>query len=222
MKKYLSVLQKSPLFYGIRESEIESMLSCLDAKKMDYAKNESILRVGEYIESIGILLSGTACILQEDFWGNRNLIRKIAMGESFAEAFACTENSVLNISVIAESNTEVMFLNLRRLLTVCSSACVHHSRVIRNLLSDIAVRNLQLNAKLTHMAQRTTRAKLLSFLSAESQRSRSASFDINLNRQQLADYLSVDRSAMSNELCKLRDEGILLFDKNHFELIQNI
>ena len=130
-------------------------------------------------------------------------------GQLFAESFACMRGSVLNVSVVTDAPSVVLYLNVRQLLTTCSSACEFHNRVIMNLLSDLADKNLSFNEKLTHMAQRTTREKLLSYLSAESIRQDSQVFDIAYNRQQLADYLSVDRSAMSNELCKLRDEGII-------------
>jgi len=125
---------------------------------------------------------------------------------------------MLNVDVFAETAAIVLFLDVQRLITLCNSACDFHNRVMRNLLFDMAGKNLRFNEKLTHMAQRTTREKLLSYLSAESLRQKSSVFDIAYTRQQLADYLAVDRSAMSNELGKLRDEGILSFRKNHFQL----
>lgn len=125
----------------------------------------------------------------------------------------------LGVSVTAEMKSAVLFLDVRRILTVCGASCPFHSRVVQNLASCLAQKNLRLTEKLTHITQRTTREKLLSFLSAESIRQGASGFDIPYNRQQLADYLSVDRSAMSWELCRLRDEGVLRFHKNHFELL---
>lgn len=113
-------------------------------------------------------------------------------------------------------------MDVKRTLHTCDASCSFHGSVIRNLLSDIARKNIQLNEKLIHMAQRTTREKLFSYLSAESVRHNAVAFDIPYNRQQLADYLSVDRSAMSNELCKMRDEGLLSFHKNRFDLTNSL
>ncbi len=162
------------------------------------------------------MLAGSALIVQEDIWGNRNILSKSGPGQTFAEVFACAPGAVLNVSVEAESAVTVMFLRIRRVLSVCPSACSHHSRIIRNLLGELAEKNLRLNEKLTHMGQRTTRAKLMSYFSAEVQRRGSYEFDIPFSRQQLADYLGVERSGLSLELGKMRDEGLLDFHKTTF------
>ena len=164
------------------------------------------------------MLAGSTLIVQEDIWGNRNILSKTGPGQTFAEVFACAPGAVLNVSVEAESAVTVMFLRVRRVLSVCPSACSHHSRIIRNLLGELAEKNLRLNEKLTHMAQRTTRAKLMSYFSAEAQRRGGYEFDIPFSRQQLADYLGVERSGLSMELGKMRDEGLLDFHKSYFLL----
>jgi CRP-like cAMP-binding protein len=220
MNKYLSVIKKSPLFSGVVEKEIESMLGCLSAVTLDYKKNQFVFRF-DRTDALGLVLSGSVHVIHEDFWGNRNILSKIAPGQLFAETYASTQGVALGIGVIATEPTSVIFLNVRRILTTCPSGCEFHSRLIRNLLSVIAEKNLLLNDKITHMSRRTTREKLLSYLSAESIRQNSSSFNISFNRQQLADYLSVDRSAMSNALCKMRNEGLLSFSKSHFELKGN-
>lgn len=220
MKKHLETIKKSPLFKGIEESEIEAMLGCLSVKARKYARHEFVMRFGDSTEAIGMVLSGSVHIVKEDFWGNRNIVTEIGPGQIFAESYACTPGAALGVSVVAAEAAAVMFMNVRRVLTTCSSACEFHSRLLRNLLSVLAEKNLRFNDKLTHMAQRTTRQKLLSYLSAESMRLGSPEFDITFNRQQLADYLSVDRSAMSGELSKMRDEGLLDFYKSHFRLRQ--
>lgn len=220
MNKYLSIMKKSPIFIGIGENELNGMLDCLSAVKLEYAKNDFVLRFGDSVNSIGMVLAGSVCIIKEDYWGNRNIIAKILPGQLFAETYACMPGATLGVSVIAEEETIVMFMDIKRILSTCTSSCEFHTRLIRNLLTVLAEKNLQMNDKLTHMAQRTTKEKILSFLSTESLRHGSSSFDIPFNRQQLADYLSVDRSALSNELCKMRDEGILDFNKNHFVLKQ--
>lgn len=218
MEEYLSILCSSRLFSGVTETEILSMLNCLAAKKENFQKEVFLLRAGDRVESVGLILSGTVFIIQEDVWGNRNIQSKAGPGQTFAAAFACAPDSVLNVSVVAETPVTVLYLNVKRVLTVCSSACAHHSRVIRNLLSELAGNNLRISEKLTHMGQRTTRAKLMSYLSAEAQRVGAYEFDIPFSRQQLADYLAVERSGLSLELGKMRDEGLVEFHKNHFRL----
>lgn len=218
MQKYFSILKDSSLFQGIGESEFLPLLGCLGGNDKKYPKGSFLLYAGDLVESLGLLLSGSALIVQEDFWGNRNLLATIEPGAVFAETFACSPSIPSSVSVVAEAPCVVLWLNVTRILTTCPSSCGHHNRMIRNLLAELAEKNLRFNEKLTHMGQRTTREKLLSYLSTEAKRHGSAEFVIPFSRQQLADYLCVERSAMSAALCKLRDEGILTFHKDHFVL----
>lgn len=218
MNDFLSVIRSSQLFSGISENELTAMLSCLNAKKEEFPKDTFLLRTGDTTESIGFVLSGNILVIQEDIWGNRNIISKAGPGQTFAASYACAPGSVLNISVFAETPVTVMFLNIKRILNICPSACAHHSRMIRNLLGELAMKNLHVNEKLTHMGQRTTRSKLMSYFSSEAQRLGKYEFDIPFSRQQLADYLTVERSGLSLELGKMRKDGILDFHKNHFIL----
>ena len=194
------------------------MLSCLETREERFPKDTFLLRTGDTAESIGLVLSGSALVVQEDIWGNRNILSKAGPGQTFAAAYACAPGSLLNVSVLAETPVTAMFLNVKRVLNVCPSACEHHSRIIRNLLGELAEKNLRFGEKLTHMGQRTTRAKLMSYFSAEAQRLGSYEFDIPFSRQQLADYLAVERSGLSLELGKMRSEGLLDFHKSHFIL----
>ena len=218
MKEFLPVIRSSSLFSGISETELAAMLSCLETREERFPKDTFLLRTGDTAESIGLVLSGSVLVVQEDIWGNRNILSRTAPGQTYAAAFACAPSSVSNVSVVTETPTTVLFLNVKRLLTVCPSACAHHSRIIRNLLSDLAGKNLLLNEKLTHIAQRTTRAKLMSYLSAEAQRRGAVEFDIPFSRQQLADFLAVERSGLSLELGKMKKEGLLDYHKEHFVL----
>lgn len=218
MKEFFPVIRSAPLFSGISEEELTVMLSCLRAEKRVFPKGAFVLRVGDTADSIGLVLSGTVLVIQEDIWGNRNILSKAGLGQTFAAAYACAIGSRLNVSVIAETPVTVIFLNVKRILNVCPSACSHHSRIIRNLLGELAEKNLRFNEKLTHMGQRTTRSKIMSYLSAEAQRLGKYEFDIPFSRQQLADYLGVERSGLSLELGKMRSEGLLDFRKSHFVL----
>lgn len=218
MKDFLSVIRASQLFSGISEDELTAMLTCLDTRQTNFPKDTFLMRVGNTADSIGLLLEGSALIIQEDIWGNRNILSKAGPGQTFAAAYACAPGSVLNVSVVAETPVTAMFLNVGRVLNVCPSACAHHSRIIRNLLGELAEKNLRFSEKLTHMGQRTTRAKLMSYFSAEAQRLGKYEFDIPFSRQQFADYLAVERSGLSLELGKMKNDGLLDFHKNHFVL----
>ena len=218
MKDFLPVIRSAQLFSGVSEDELTAMLSCLKAEKKDFPKEAFVLRSGDTADSIGLALAGTVLVIQEDIWGNRNILSKAGPGQTFAAAYACAPGSVLNVSVIAETPVTALFLNVKRILNVCPSACAHHSRIIRNLLSELAEKNLRFNEKLTHMGQRTTRSKIMSYLSSEAQQLGKYEFDIPFSRQQLADYLAVERSGLSLELGKMRSEGLLDFYKSHFVL----
>ena len=218
MKDFLPVIAASRLFSGVSAEELPAVLACLGAEKREYPKDDFLLRAGDTAEAIGLVLAGSVLVIQEDIWGNRNILSKAGPGQTFAAAFACAPGSMLNVSVAAETPVSAMFLNVARVLNLCPSACAHHSRIVRNLLGELAEKNLRFSEKLTHMGQRTTRAKLMSFLSAEAQRLGKYVFDIPFTRQQLADYLAVERSGLSLELGKMRAEGLLEFRKNHFVL----
>ena len=218
MKKYLSVLRMAPVFSGMSDDDIEGVLSCLGGKTAEYDKDDYILHAGDTVETVGLLLSGSVLVVKEDFWGNRNIISRIMPGQIFAESFACAPGAALSVSAVADEKCAVMWLGVRRILSTCPTACPRHSRVIENLLTELARKNLLINEKLGHMSQRTTRKKLLSYLSEEARRHGSAEFTIQFDRQQLADYLSVERSAMSAELSHLRSEGLLEYDRNRFRL----
>ena len=218
MEKYLSLLRDTLLFSGIEDDEILEMTKCLNAKIVDYPKDAYIVREGDQVENLGLVLAGNALIIKEDFWGRRNIISGVQVGQCFAETFAFATGSMLNVSVVTQSPCKIMFLNVKRILNICPENCTHHSRIVRNLLSDIANKNIYFSEKLSHLGQKNTREKLLSYLSAESLKHHSREFQIPFSRQQLADYLCVDRSGLSAELSRMRKEGILEFDRNTFRL----
>ena len=219
MKKYFPVLKHTQLFSGIGEEEIASMLDCMGASLKAFTKGEYIFRQGERISDIAILTEGRIHIRQDDYWGNSNIISTIGAGEIFGEAYLAPDSGAMANDVVAAEDAAVIFINAERIITACPSACRFHSTVIQNLFFSISDKNRRLVQKLEHMSKRTTREKLMSYLSQEAKRQTGTTFTIPFNRQQLADYLSVDRSAMSNELCKMRDEGLIKFEKNRFTLI---
>ena len=219
MKKYIPVLKRTKLFSGVGEEDIASLLSCLGARKKEYKKGEYILREGEHISDIFILVEGKIHIQKDDYWGNRSILSVISVGEMFGEGYAAPESGALLNDVVTVEDSSVIFFDVKRILTTCSSACRFHNMIVQNMFFAISDKNRKLVQKLGHMSGRTTRAKLISYLSEEAKRQGSSAFTVPFNRQQLADYLCVDRSAMSNELCKMRDEGMIKFEKSRFELL---
>lgn len=218
MREYIPVLKQSQLFATVNEEEIQAMLSCLGATLHEYKKGDYVFRQGEYLDYITILVKGKLHVQRDDFWGNRSIISQIGCGEMFGEAYVTPDSGPILNDVLAVEDSAVIFFDAHRVLTVCSSACGFHTMVVQNIFFAISNKNRMLVQKLGHMSKRTTREKLISYLSEQSKKNKSGIFEIPFNRQQLADYLSVDRSAMSNELCKMRDEGLMTFEKNKFHL----
>ena len=219
MKKYIPVLQKTKMFAGVKDDDISAVLSCLGARLYHYKKGEYVLRQGEHLSDITVLLEGSLHIQKDDYWGNRSILGQITAGEMFGEAYAAPDSDALQYDVVAVEDSAVIFFDVKRILTTCPSACRFHAAVVQNLFFAISEKNRKLVQKLGHMSKRTTREKLISYLSEEAKRQNRAYFTIPFNRQQLADFLSIDRSAMSNELCKMRDEGLIEFKRNEFRLL---
>lgn len=219
MQNLSEKLKSCALFEGVDADGINSMLSCLGAQTRSYKKGESVYRAGDTVEHVAVLLEGELHVQSDDFWGNRSIVGRIAPGEMFAEAYASTVG-VIGHDVVATADSEAVFFDVRRVLTTCPAACPFHTAVVKNLFFAISAKTRTLMRKLSHMSRRTTREKLMSYLSDEASRHGSSTFTIPFNRQQLADFLSVDRSAMSAELGKMRDDGLLRFDKNTFQLYE--
>jgi len=219
MENYINSLKSVSLFSGIEEQDLDSLLNCLSAKIRSYKANASIFSEGDAAEFVGIVLSGEVQVVKDDYFGNRNIVAFISEGQLFGEAFACADVSILPVSVLATSNCTIMLIHYRKILTTCSSCCTFHSKLIYNMLRVVANKNVILNQKIEFISKRTTKEKLMAYLASEAKKVGSNSFSIPFNRQELADYLYVDRSAMSNELSKLRNEGVLEFNKDKFRLL---
>ena len=217
METYMPLLKNTNMFLGIRDSEIRTMLKCLSTKKIRFQKGEYIIRSGENNHLVGLVLSGLVLIEKVDHWGTNSIFEEITPGMTFAESYACVSMLPAEINVLASTDAEVMFLDFRRIFTVCSSACVYHTKLIYNLLNAMAQKNISLTQKIEHLSKRTIRDRLLSYLSTESMKANSSSFEIPFNRQQLASYLAVDRSALCSEISKLQKEGIITCHKNRFQ-----
>ena len=203
MKKYLEILRNCKLFESIEDENLLVMLSCLGAEVMSYTKNQYIFTEGETASHMGILLSGTAQIVRVDFYGNRSIVTTIKPSELFGESFACAETESVPVNVIAEIECEVMLID---------------SRIIFNLMKSIAAKNLLLNQKIEIISKRTTREKLMAYLMIQAKQ-HGSNFTIPYDRQELADFLEVDRSGLSAEISKLRKENVIECKRSFFRFL---
>lgn len=219
MEKYLEILKKCPLFLGVTSEDLIKMLGCLDGKIVKTAKNQVIFAEGQPAKYVGIVLSGGAKVVKDDYYGNRSIVAVVEPSEIFAEAIACSEVEEMPVSVISDRESEIMLLDCRRILTTCSQNCVFHGLLIKNLLRVIAEKNLLLNQKIEIISRRTTREKIMAYLMSQAKKQGCNEFTIPYDRQELADYLGVERSAMSWEISKLRADGVIECAKSRFKLL---
>ncbi len=217
MRGRSQILRNTGLFEGIEDDEMETMLKCLGAFTRRYAKDEFLFRRGDRTECLGVVLTGNVRVVREDWWGNRTVLGDVGAGMPLCTEYACTSDP-LDISIVANEPTEVMFLDVGRAANVCNSSCEFHNRLVKNLMRNLAGTSMVMNRRLDQLAKRSTREKICAFLSDQARAAGSSDFMIGMNRQEMADYLGVDRSAMSTELGKMQREGIIEFQKNHFVL----
>ncbi len=217
MRRIFETARNNPLFQGMAFGDFEQVLNCLSAKSAAYAKGDAVLLSGGTVDFVGLVLSGSVQVIKEDVNGRIGILTELGVSELFGEVFACAGIAQSPVTVLAAENTEILRMDYRKIITSCTSACPFHAKLIENMLRLIARKSLMLNQKIEILSKRTTREKLLAFF--DMQRGTAKTFTIPYNREELAHYLCVDRSAMSNELCKMRDEGILRFHKNAFEML---
>lgn len=216
----IDFLMKLPIFYNLKNEEIINILNFFNYSKEDFEKNNFIFEIGKPISKIGIILSGEINIIKEDFWGNRNILNKFKSGEIFGEVFALAKVSPNNILVETSQNSKILFLDL----TNFSIDNENNSNEILKFLSNIfkisLKKNILFTEKLEHITKKTIKEKIISYLSTEALKNRSNSFFIKFDRQELADYLFVERSALSRELSSMKKDGLIEYNKNHFTLIK--
>lgn len=213
-------LSATSLFHGLKSEEVAAALSCLNAHQKDYKKGSLIFRAGDVIDKIGLILEGSVNIVVNFFWGNSNIFGHIGKGKIFGEAYAAIPGKELPCDVVAAEDCRILFLDFKKIMTTCEKCCIFHTRIIHNIVRISASKNLNLSSRMMHIAPKSIRDKLLSYLSEQAMEHATHDFTIPFTRQQLADYLGVDRSALSNELSKMQKDGLITYEKNHFILHQ--
>lgn len=219
MEKYFDILDTCPLFDQVGRGNYEKMLRCFGARVVNIRKNAAVFSEGQAADRVGIVLTGAVQAVQDDYLGNRSILSMAAPGELFGEGFACAGVDSLPVSIIATTDSQVMLIDCSHIMTMCHNACAFHNQMIRNLLISVAQSNLRLNQKIEILSKRTTKEKVMAYLLSEAKLHGRNDFTIPYDRQELADYLGVERSAMSTVIGKLRDDGYIQVDRRHFTLM---
>lgn len=215
-------LSRTFLFQGTSPEETKHMLSCLKATPQSYAKGSTIWQVGDQVKAMGLVLNGSVHIESIDMTGNKSILNRIAPGQVFGETYACIPGEKLLIGVTAAEDCQILFLEVGKIFRTCPDTCPCHEKLIRNMLMVMAKKNLELSRRSLHTAPKSIRGRLLSYFSQEMVQQGSSRFTIPFNRQELADYLGVDRSALSNELGKMRKEGIIEVNRNQIHYLERV
>ena len=214
----IHLLAGTMLFQGIREHEIEAMLTCLSAEERTYGKDAYIYRAGDVTGRLGVVMEGAVNIIKDDVWGNRKIIENIGGGQIFGETYACLKGEPLMVDVQASERSRILFMDVNRILTTCSSSCDFHNRLIRSLMYVLAGKNLMLTKKMDIITPKSLRERVMVYLSQESVKQGCRTVTVPFNRQQMADYLSVDRSALSAELSRMQRDGVISYENNRFTI----
>ena len=207
MKKNFDILSQCTLFEGIGQSDRNALMECLNGRTINIPKGNPVFLEGDPARFVGVVLSGTVQVVREDYYGNRSVMAVLQPGELFAEVFSCAGLETVPVSVFALTDSEVLLLDCRRVVTSCSNSCHFHSLLMKNLLQEMARKNLALSQKIRYMSRKTTKEKLMAYLLDQAKQQGSTEFVIPHSRQSLADYLGVERSAMSAEIGKLKKSG---------------
>ena len=218
MQNNLKALKKSSLFSGFNDTELESMLLCLNTSSREYRRGEYLLNAGDDIYKIGIIIYGSVQILRENESGEKEIVSEISSGGLFGETLCFAEIHTSHVSVLAVTDVVTLYIDKKKIVTTCPSSCTFHTKLIENMLHIIANKNIMLHDKINLLTKKTTREKLLAYFHMQAEKAGTDEFTIPFKREELADYLSVNRSAMSRELSKMQKDGLIHFNKNLFHL----
>ena len=216
-----NVLQdvNSSLFDGIAREDRGAMLGCIGYHIGTFRKGDIVAFEEENIRHIGIVLSGAVDMIKEDLWGNKTMLVRVRRNEVFGETFACGSDNLSVVTFQVSEAARILFLPFDRVMHSCTMACQFHHRLIENMVHIIANKNRDLMRKVEVVSKRTIREKLLAYLSIQAQVQKKRYFEIPLGRVELAEYLCVDRSALTRELAKMKEDGLIDYDRNWFRML---
>lgn len=217
----MDFISKTRLFRGCSEEDILNMAKHLDFRTAGYKKGDVIFGAGSIVTDIGLILSGSVRIEYTDLWGNKSILGITPAGGVFAESYACVPNEPMMIDAVANEDCDILFISVPRLFKPCP-VCESQNRLIQNLVMISAEKNLQLSRRSMHTSPKTIRERLFSYFSQQVSAQGSRKIIIPFDRQQLADYLNLDRSALSKELGKMKNDGLIEFHKNIFVIKADI
>ena len=209
------------LFHGLDGREYSSALESLMAKECSYEKDEVILPGGEINERMGLVVEGSVRVESNDVWGNRTILSHVEKGGSFAETYALLKDEPMLVDVVANETCQILFLRIGSMEKLTEDNATWRIKLIGNLLEISSQKNLQLSERSFHTAPKNIRGRVMAYLNAVSMKKRKTAFDIPFDRQQMADYLNVERTALSKELSKMQRDGIIQVKRNHFEILKN-
>jgi CRP-like cAMP-binding protein len=218
MEAYYNQIKNSPIFFGLSEDELKEMLVCFNARIKTYENEEIIIRQGDMVKNIYLVLEGNVNIEKDSYWGRRIIVTQLGVNDNIALAFVASKNVESSIDAVSVGKSKLLILSYEKCTTMCQNVCVKHRNLINNLFEILSKENIELLQKIENISQKTIREKLLTYFSNEARKKKSNIFEISFNRQDLADYLNIDRSAMSFELSKMQKDGLINFDKNKFTL----
>ncbi len=218
MLKEVAKIKDSRLFENIKETELPAMLNCLGAVTREFQKSEFIFIEGSELKQIGVVIEGTVHMVKEDVWGEKTILTSMESGEIFGESFVCGEYDSSSVSFQAATDCKILCLSFHRVLCSCSKSCVYHHKLIENMVTLIAHKNVKLMNKMEILSKKSIRERVLTWLSQQVQLNGSEKFESPLGRIELADYLCVDRSALTRELSRMKADGLLNYDKNTFSM----
>ena len=219
MKNYYQLLNKIKLFEQINQMEIDPLLQCLEARELCYEQGDFILSQGDNLNGVGIILIGSVDIIKEDFFGKRSIITNLNAPDYFGEVFVCAGIEISPVSVVASSKSTILFIDYHRIINTCTKSCNHHGMLIKNMLKIIASKNLMLNKKIDYLLIKGLRERIASYLMDRFSQTKKASLLLPFDRAELADFLNVDRSALSRELSRMKADGLIDYQKKYFQLL---
>ena len=209
----------TPLFEGIAPDDRLGMLGCTGYHFGSFSKGDIVHFENENINHVGIVISGAVDMIKEDIWGNKTMLLRARKNEVFGETFACGTDNLSIVTFQVSEDAHILFMPFGRMMCRCTNACPFHQRLIENMVRLIARKNRELMRKVEVVSKKTLREKILAYLSIQSQSQGSRRFEIPLGRVEWAEYLNADRSALTRELAKMQEEGIIDYKKNFFEIL---